>query len=79
MPNDEKTSVNQGRESQLIELLATSAWLNGLPYFKGEKDEDIEEYFKRFEDQTIGLDDRLKTLAIRKALAGTAKEWLNAN
>lgn len=79
MGDETKDNITQCRDSQLIELLATSAWLNGLPTFKGERDDDIEEYFRRFEDQTIGLDDRLKTLAIRKSLVATAKEWLNGN
>lgn len=67
------------RESQLIELWATSAWITGLPIFRGEREEDIQEYIKNFEDQTCGLDDRLKILGIRRSFRGSAKEWLNEN
>jgi len=73
------SGLTQNRDSQLIELLATSAWITGLPVFKGERDEDIQEYLKAFEDQTIGLDDRLKIIGVRRSFLGSAREWLNEN
>lgn len=71
--------VPQGMDSRLIELLATSAWITGLPVFKGERDEDIQEYIRAFEDQTVGLDDRMKIVGIRRSFFGSAREWLNEN
>lgn len=67
------------RDSQLIELLATGAWLTNLPTFKGEREDDIQEYIKTFEDQTIGLGDRVKIVGIRRSFQGSAREWLNEN
>ena len=73
------TAPVASRDTQLIELLATSAWITGLPVFRGERNEDVQDYIKTFEDQTAGLDDRLKTLGIRRSLSGSAREWLNVN
>lgn len=72
-------SVNTNRESQLLELLATSAWLTGLPLFRGERNEDIQEFIKNFEHQTVGFDDKIKVLGIRRSFVGAAREWLNEN
>lgn len=76
---DNQDEVPSNRESQLLELLATSAWLTGLPLFRGEKGEDIQEFIKGFEDQTTGFDDRIRVLGIRRSFVGAAREWLNEN
>lgn len=74
-----ETKVVANRESQLLELLATSAWLTGLPLFRGERNEDIQEFIKNFEDQTVGFDDKIRVLGIRRSFVGAAREWLNEN
>ena len=65
------------RESSLFELMATNIWLTGLPTFKGERGEDIIEFLRRFDEQTIGFDDGVKVLGLRRALRDAAREWLN--
>ena len=80
LPKSFESVNNQpSRESQLIELMATNAWLTGLPTYRGEREEDIRDFLRTFEDQTIGFDDRIKILGIRRAFNGAAREWLNEN
>lgn len=70
------SSANQ---NQLLELLATGAFVTNLPTFRGEKEDDIQEYLKLFEDQTVGLDNRVKIIGIRRSFVGSAREWLREN
>lgn len=87
MPSTKMTTENplsitqpiDNRDNYLIELLATSSLIAGLPTFRGERDEDIQEFMRTFEDQTLGFNDRIKVLAIRKSMIGAAREWLNEN
>lgn len=43
---ESNTMIGPSSETQLIELMATSAWLTGLPTLRGERDEDIQDYLK---------------------------------
>lgn len=76
LSSNKTQNMSNTKECQLLELLATNSFINGLTTFKGERDEDIIEYFRQFEDQTFGLEDRIKVLGIRRSFLGAAREWL---
>lgn len=70
---------NSSKECHLLELLATNSFITNLLTFKGDRDEDIHYYFRLFEDQTYGLEDRMKILGIRRSFVGAARDWLVEN
>lgn len=77
----DESSLNIG-ETTLLKLAesinqyaATSLSTIQIPEFKGMPDEDIHVFMRKFKLSTLTLNDRLKCLALQKALSGAAHIW----
>lgn len=54
----------------------THTFLANLPTFSGDRDEDIHQFFREFEDNLFGLGSDIKITGIHRALKGGAREFL---
>lgn len=62
--------------TQLMSLLNSNLQMSNIQTFTGERDQDIHLFLNQFEAQAIGLDENSRITALRRALTGTARIWL---
>lgn len=50
-----------------------------VPEFRGQPNEDVRDFLKRFKMATLSFDDRTRCVALNKALLGSAHTWAKEN